>query len=365
MDSAFATPPPETAAETGGVVIGDTGGFTVDPFLVEALQNPRQRLTILRMELDVQRFLQSPEQQQFEFQHFPTSYLRLAAHRVANHYGLATSVQDNGADGLILVMKTTESRFPAVRLTEIPVAKQSENRKFEHMKVSIKTRPSKGSGYDDAGELEKKRGRLRSVEERKEEYDRARARIFNGLPGLNGDDDSSSETQVYGRNTSLTRDDDHNQVSKNAYVEVERNYSLRETGPTSRVAILRDREKDRFDPDYDRSRYIRSLPVNQNFGLPAFNVQKMQPQPYYEMGLTGYNQIPSAPASLSFGPPLVSSMMSPYGIPFINQPSRDAMYMQWPNANIMYAHSYEQFVNASLQAQFCQQPLSFDYMQNR
>jgi hypothetical protein len=236
------------------------------------------------------------------------------------------------------------------------------------MKVSIKTRPSKGSG-DDAGELEKKRGPLRSVEERKEDYDRARARIFNGLTGLNGDDDSSTETQVYGRNTSLGRDETHSQVSKNACVEVERNFSLRETGPTSRVAILRDREKDRFDPDYDRSsqRYTRSLPVNQNFSLPAFNVQKMQlqQQPYYEMGLTGYNQIPSAPASLSFGPPLVSSMMSPYGVPVLNQPSRDAIYMQWPNANMMYAHSYEQFVNASLQAQFCQQPLSFNFMQNR
>ncbi|KAK8594103.1 hypothetical protein V6N13_125913 [Hibiscus sabdariffa] len=52
----------------------------VDPFLVEALQNPRHRLTILRMELDIQKFLQHSDQQQFEFQHFPTSYLRLAAH---------------------------------------------------------------------------------------------------------------------------------------------------------------------------------------------------------------------------------------------------------------------------------------------
>lgn len=51
------------------------------------------------MELDVQRLLQNPEQQQFEFQHFPISYLRLAAHRVANHYGLATAVQESGADG--------------------------------------------------------------------------------------------------------------------------------------------------------------------------------------------------------------------------------------------------------------------------
>lgn len=94
-------------------------------------------------------------------------------------------------------------------------------------------------------------------------------------------------------------------------------------------------------------RYIRSLPVNQNFHLPAFNIQKMQP-PYYEMGFTGYNQIPNAPAPLNFGPP-TSSILSPYGTAVLHQPSRDAMYMQWPNAAMMYAHSYEQFRNASLQ----------------
>ncbi|KAF8104279.1 hypothetical protein N665_0175s0008 [Sinapis alba] len=361
MDPAFAPPPPtpEASAVNGGVGMGENG-VTVDPFLVEALQNSRHRLTILRMELDVQRFLQSHEQQQFEFQRFPTSYLRLAAHRVANHYGLATAVQDGGGDGnenVIIVTKTAASRFPAVRLSDIPVAKQSENGKFEHMKVSIKTRPSKGSGYYDAGELEKKRGPLRSVEERKEDYDRARARIFNGLTAFTGGDESSSEFHV--RNPSLGRDD--NQASKNAYVEVKKNLSLRETGPTSCVAILRDSEKDRFDPDYDRNykRYIRSLPVNQNSNVPPpFN---MMQQPYYQMGFTGYNHVPNAPASLNFGPP-ASAIMSPYGTTVVHQPSSDAMYMQWP---MMYAHSYEQLRNASLQAQFCQQPLSFDYMQNR
>ncbi|EFH44668.1 predicted protein, partial [Arabidopsis lyrata subsp. lyrata] len=58
----------------------------VDPFLVEALQNPRHRLTILSMEIDIQKFFQNPEQLQLEFLPFPTSYMRFAAHRVAQHY---------------------------------------------------------------------------------------------------------------------------------------------------------------------------------------------------------------------------------------------------------------------------------------
>ncbi|EFH38702.1 predicted protein, partial [Arabidopsis lyrata subsp. lyrata] len=56
-----------------------------DPVLVEALQNPRHRLTISRMELDRQKFFQNLEQLQFEFPPFPTSYMRVPAHQVAQH----------------------------------------------------------------------------------------------------------------------------------------------------------------------------------------------------------------------------------------------------------------------------------------
>lgn len=208
------------------------------------------------MELDIQRFLQSPDQQQFEFQHFPTSYLRLAAHRVANHYGLITSVRDGGADvngSRIIVTKSTESRFPAVRLSEIP-AKQSETGKFEHMKIAIKPRPSNGSGME-ADELEKKGGLPKSVEERKEDYDRARARIFNGLANLDCND-SSSKTNPWRVNCSPSRDE--NPVLKNGNIEADKNYIPRDSIPASRIAIIRDREKDRYDPDYDRSydRYV-------------------------------------------------------------------------------------------------------------
>ncbi|XP_019173303.1 PREDICTED: uncharacterized protein LOC109168903 [Ipomoea nil] len=103
----------------------------VDPFLVEALQNPRHRLTIMLMELDVQMFLQNPDLEQFEFPHFPTSYLRLAAHRVAQHYGLLTMV-DNVVDGQgtrILVKKKVDTKYPALCLSDVP-PKQSESDKL-------------------------------------------------------------------------------------------------------------------------------------------------------------------------------------------------------------------------------------------
>ncbi|KAL3841144.1 hypothetical protein ACJIZ3_025735 [Penstemon smallii] len=167
----------------------------VDPFLVEALQNPRHRLTILRMELDVQNFLKNSDIHQFEFPHFPTSYLRLAAHRVAQHYGLQTMVQDNVVDGQgirILVIKNPESKVPAVCLSDVP-AKDSENDHLNQIKFVIRPRP-KASSNDDNG-LGLKRSPVRTVEERKEEYDRARARIFSS-PNSSDSEDALAPFEV-------------------------------------------------------------------------------------------------------------------------------------------------------------------------
>ncbi|KAG2327375.1 hypothetical protein Bca52824_010104 [Brassica carinata] len=104
----------------------------VDPFLVEALQNPRHRLTILRMELDIQKFFQNPDQLQFEFPPFPTSYSP-AAHRVAQHYGLPRAV--------------FTSAYPEFRLSSRRTVDRRGSR-------SLKARPTKrGSGGGGGGQV--------------------------------------------------------------------------------------------------------------------------------------------------------------------------------------------------------------------
>ncbi|XVF07063.1 hypothetical protein REPUB_Repub06bG0104900 [Reevesia pubescens] len=336
--------------------------LAVDSFLVEALQNPRHRLTILRMELDIQRFLQNSDQQQFEFQHFPTSYLRLAAHRVAQHYGLITMVHDNGLDGLgsrIMVKRAGEIRWPAVRLSEIPV-RHSENDKSELIKIAIKPRPNNGS-VNEANQIGIQRTPVRSVEERKEEYDRARARIFSS-PSSPDSDDYSPQISIDGKNESLIGDEC--EKYRSSMVDPEKNYSVQDG--TSRVAIFRDREKDRTDPDYDRSyqRYVRSMPCNQSFGLASYNMQKIQiPFMQYDSAFPQLGQIANTQASLSFGIP-ARPALSPFCDLGLNPASRDGAYMQWPSATMMYSHSYDQFRHAVFQAPFCHQPLSFDYTQN-
>ncbi|KAK8514603.1 hypothetical protein V6N13_103235 [Hibiscus sabdariffa] len=353
---------PTTMTTAAAAVSVNERELAVDPFLVEALQNPRHRLTILRMELDIQRFLQNSEQQQqFEFQHFPTSYLRLAAHRVAQHYGLVTMVLDNGLDGSKIVAKIAgEIRWPAVRLSEIP-AKNSENDKPEHIKIAIRPRPNNGS-VNEANQSGIKRSSVRSVEERKEEYDRARARIFSG-PSTPDSNDSSPHVSIDGKNESLIRDELENYRS--SMIDQERNTTVWDG--TSRVAILRDREKDRTDPDYDRSyqRYVRSIPCNQGVGMAPYNMQKVQlPFVQYDSAFPQLGQIASTQAPLGYGVP-ARPAVSPFCYMGLNQTPRDGPYVQWPSANMVYSHSYDQFMHAVFQAPFVHQPpLSYDYSMN-
>ncbi|WVZ07509.1 hypothetical protein V8G54_020855 [Vigna mungo] len=334
----------------------------VDPFLVEALQNPRHRLTILRMELDIQRFMNNVDQQHFEFPHFPSSYLRLAAHRVAQHYSMQTMVQDIGLDGQgskILVRKLPESKYPMVKLSEIP-AKQLENDKSELKKIVIRPRPNKNH-LNDANGVGMKGNPVRSVEERKEEYDRARARIFSSSR-IPDSGDISSMVPMDGRNSSSSKDE--SETSKNPVAaDSERFISVRDIC-SNRVAIFRDREKDRSDPDYDRSygRYARSIPTSA-VNLVPFNLLKVQPSfAQYDATFNHLGQMSQTQATHGYAPS--TPIMNPFCTTGLNQTPTDGAYIQWPSATMMYAHSYDQFRHAVFQAPFGQQPLSFDYSQN-
>lgn len=316
----------------------------VDSFLVEALENPRHRLTVLRMELDIQRFMQSSDQWQFEFQHFPTSYLRCAAHRVAQHYGLQTSVAENIADGSgsrIVVRKTPESRYPCICLSDIP-PKQPENDQTGQIKIVIRPRPNKASQGDKAEQGN--RIIFRTVEKRKEDYDKARARIFNG--SFNADNDLV--TTADRRNSSSG---DEKETCRNIIEELERT-GIKDAA--SRVAIFRDREKDRSDPDYDRSydRYTRGFVPCNNFTVGTCNV--LQPS---------HMQYDGAFSQMSYRP-VDPSTLNAFGGVGCSQTSPSTVYVQWPTPAMMYAQSYEHFRHAVFQAPVYHQPLSFDHLQS-
>ncbi|KAJ6802744.1 uncharacterized protein M6B38_191335 [Iris pallida] len=346
--------PPASEKEMEGAL------SNVDSFLVEALQNPRHRLTVLRMEYDIQKFMQNTDQDHFEFQNFPTSYLRCAAHRVAQHYGLQTISLDNSVDGLgsrIIARKNPDSKFPAVCLSVVP-AKQTEKDLTEQVKIVICPRPTKSS-FSDATNLQNRKSSLKTVEERKVEYEKARARIFN----------SSTCTDVEGSPSMASSD------RRSFYINGDEVECFISTGDedekistrdgASRVAIFRDMEKDRTDPDYDRSydRYVRGLPPSQNLGFGPCNVLQF-PFLHYDSGVSQLGQMARNQTPVSYRPsnPAASPLFA-YGC---NQTSsRDSVnHMQWPSPSMLYAHSYGHVRNAVFQAPMYQHPLSFKHPQN-
>lgn len=231
------------------------------------------------MEQDVEKFIRDPTQQQLEFQQLPTSYLRLAAHRVAQHYSLQSMVLlDNnlpdGSGSRIIVRKTSECRLPLIRLADIPVTLPSED--SGAVKVAIKQRPQKRpQSVNNSNSNSMKTNSSKSVEERKEEYNRARERIFNssGLSsGTSGKPEGELRLQdgsqhgllgvLKTEEKSVSRNSDINSgrgslesstnSSRSARTRTEKE-PISRYKPNNRVAIFRDREVDRKDPDYDRS----------------------------------------------------------------------------------------------------------------
>lgn len=235
---------------------------------------------VLRMEQDVEKFIHDPTQQQLEFQQLPTSYLRLAAHRVAQHYSLQSMVlldssSPDGSGSRIIVRKTSEYRLPPIRLADIPVNLPSEDSSV--VKVAIKQRPQKRSqNVNNANSNSLKASNSKSVEERKEEYNKARARIFNSSINISGSTSGKQENELTLQDSSqhsslgISKMDDKSVSgipdinsgrgfidSSTSGVRAARSRTEKEPvvryKPNNRVAIFRDREVDRKDPDYDRS----------------------------------------------------------------------------------------------------------------
>ncbi|CAI0410631.1 unnamed protein product [Linum tenue] len=202
------------------------------------------------MEQDIEKFIRDPSQKQLEFQQLPTSYLRLAAHRVAQHYSLQSMVLlDNslpdGSGSRIIVHKAAGWRLPLIRLADIPVNLPSED--CTPVKVAIKQRPQKHShNGNNPNSNSLKSNSSKSMEERKEEYNKARARIFSS-PNHSGSSTRISDSN-YGRGV-IEPSTSNSRLSR-PRIEKE---PIGRPRPNNRVAIFRDRDIERKDPDYDRS----------------------------------------------------------------------------------------------------------------
>ncbi|CAN1174388.1 R3H domain-containing protein 2 [Linum perenne] len=387
--------PAPSVVHTGGGKVSEDAINQVDQFLRDALQNPRERLSVLRMEQDIEKFIRDSTQQQLEFQQLPTSYLRLAAHRVAQHYSLQSMVLlDNslpdGSGSRIIVSKTAGFRLPLIRLADIPVNLPSEDGSV--IKVAIKQRPRKQHQMgNNQNSNASKSNSSKSMEERKEEYNKARARIFNST-NQGGNSTAKAESEPRSQ-------DNYHQVSyglekardKSAPGNSDINFGRGVTEPSTsssrlsrpgiekepigrsrqnnRVAIFRDREVEKKDPDFDRSydRYTQRFDTGFGFSGGPYTIQPMyapalsyntefpqlgsshrpqmptehQPRPLPQH-LAETWATPSAPAGYGYGHP--DTMMQHYSPHHMGAQSNSALYLhssQYPRPGMPFINPHE------------------------
>ncbi|CAB1327526.1 unnamed protein product [Coregonus sp. 'balchen'] len=117
----------------------DSTGIDLHDFLVNTLQNnPRDRMMLLKLEQDILDFISNNESQKRKFPPM-TSYHRMLLHRVAAYFGMDHNVDPTGKS--VIINKTSNTRM--------------------YIRMRLK---------DDR--------RSKSIEEREEDYQRARDRIF-------------------------------------------------------------------------------------------------------------------------------------------------------------------------------------------
>ncbi|XP_077686582.1 R3H domain-containing protein 1 isoform X6 [Eretmochelys imbricata] len=152
----------------------DSTGIDLHEFLVNTLKNnPRDRMMLLKLEQEILDFIGGNE---FPRKKFPpmTSYHRMLLHRVAAYFGLEHNVDQSGKS--VIVNKTSNTRIPDQKFCE-----HIKDEKCEDFQKRYILKRENSSLDKDDNQMRirlKDDRRSKSIEEREEEYQRARERIF-------------------------------------------------------------------------------------------------------------------------------------------------------------------------------------------
>ncbi|XP_062904728.1 R3H domain-containing protein 1-like isoform X12 [Mobula hypostoma] len=153
----------------------DSTGIDLHEFLVNTLKNnPRDRMMLLKLEQEILDFISNNN---IQYRKFPpmTSYHRMLLHRVAAYFGLDHNVDQTGK--AVIVNKTSNTRIPDQKFCEHIKDETAD----DFQKRYILKRDNSSIDKDDNQIRIRLRHdrRSKSIEEREEEYQRVRDRIFS------------------------------------------------------------------------------------------------------------------------------------------------------------------------------------------
>nr|XP_009937029.1 PREDICTED: LOW QUALITY PROTEIN: R3H domain-containing protein 1 [Opisthocomus hoazin] len=152
----------------------DSTGIDLHEFLVNTLKNnPRDRMMLLKLEQEILDFIGNNEVPRKKFPPM-TSYHRMLLHRVAAYFGLEHNVDQSGK--AVIVNKTSNTRIPDQKFCEHIKDEKSDD--FQKRYILKRDNSSLDKDDNQMRIRLKDDRRSKSIEEREEEYQRARERIF-------------------------------------------------------------------------------------------------------------------------------------------------------------------------------------------
>ncbi|KAM6398298.1 R3H domain-containing protein 1 isoform 19-T21 [Pluvialis apricaria] len=152
----------------------DSTGIDLHEFLVNTLKNnPRDRMMLLKLEQEILDFIGNNEAPRKKFPPM-TSYHRMLLHRVAAYFGLEHNVDQSGK--AVIVNKTSNTRIPDQKFCEHIKDEKSDD--FQKRYILKRDNSSLDKDDNQMRIRLKDDRRSKSIEEREEEYQRARERIF-------------------------------------------------------------------------------------------------------------------------------------------------------------------------------------------
>ncbi|XP_058299045.1 cAMP-regulated phosphoprotein 21 isoform X15 [Hylobates moloch] len=154
----------------------DSTGIDLHEFLINTLKNnSRDRMILLKMEQEIIDFIADNNN---HYKKFPqmSSYQRMLVHRVAAYFGLDHNVDQTGKS--VIINKTSSTRIPEQRFCEhLKDEKGEESQKRFILKRDNSSIDKEDNQQNRMHPFRDDR-RSKSIEEREEEYQRVRERIF-------------------------------------------------------------------------------------------------------------------------------------------------------------------------------------------
>nr|XP_020835326.1 cAMP-regulated phosphoprotein 21 isoform X12 [Phascolarctos cinereus] len=154
----------------------DSTGIDLHEFLVTTLKNnARDRMILLKTEQEIMDFISDDRNRYKKFPQM-SSYQRMLVHRVAAYFGMDHNVDQTGKS--VIINKTGSTRIPEQRFCEHLKADKGEDAQKRFILKRDNSSIDKDDNQQNRIHPFRDDRRSKSIEEREEEYQRVRERIF-------------------------------------------------------------------------------------------------------------------------------------------------------------------------------------------